>query len=187
MQDVEDELLASTEDENDAKWRQGDALVRGIQAGLVPDNKLREYEEWAGRAVGRSWRTMHRRRVASETFPAHVRNERLHWETHARIAELARSSEHVDPLAWLAWAADNEATADQVEAAIRQACGDARRGQRVYVLRAATARVSAVLDGGKRVVLDLDRACEVRPGHEVTVTMAYEDDVQLTAHGDKAA
>ena len=185
LDDVENALLSATEAESDAKWAQGDVLLAGIGAGLA-DGGLRAFEMWAGEAVGRGWRTMHRRRVASETFPAARRNERLHWETHARIAELAGSDPAVDPFAWLDWAADNEATADQVEAAIKQAHADAERGERVYLLRAAAARVVLVSDNGRRVMLELDRACEVYAGQEVTVTMAYED-VQATDTQREAA
>jgi len=175
LDDLDIYLTAAMQTEDAAKWATGDALVAAIEHGLAAQlGGVRALLEYAGVAIGRGWRTMHRRRVAAETFPPETRSQRPAWETYCRIAELAGSDETIDPLEWLAIAADNEYTAEQIEAAIKQTHADAQRGQRVYVLRGAAAVVEAV--GNGRIVLVLARDVDVQAGQDVTVTLAYEDE-----------
>jgi len=177
LDDMDNYLVAAMQAEDTAKWATGDVLVAAIEQGLHEQlGGVRALLEYAGKAIGRGWRTMHRRRVAALTFAPDERNERVAWETHCRIAELARSDETIDALEWLAIAADNEYTADQVETAIKQVHGDAQRGQRVYIVRAAPAIVVGAANG--QLVLAFDREVEASIGQEVTVTIAFEDVVR---------
>lgn len=180
LEDLDSAITHALQLEDDTKWYTGDVVCAAIECGLhLQLGGVRKLEQHIAQRTGRGWRTIHRRRVVSATFALPHRNERLAWETHTRIAELARSDDSIDALAWLAVAADNEMTADQVEAAIRAAHGDAARGERIYLLRAAQAQVMAC--SGRRVVLELDRDAGVSAGIAVVVTMAVDGDVQGTA------
>lgn len=200
MIDVESALITATQAEDDGKWAAGDVLCAAVASGLWA-GKLRDLETWAGVTCGRGWRTMHRRRVAAFVFPAESRYpDGAAWETHARIAEhklgAERRGEDFDADAWLTAAVDERWTADQVEAAIKAADGNAVRAERVYLLRACECDVVATSDGGTVFALRADRVVDVEPGTRVFVTMAHEvepvadaggDDVQVAAQEERVA
>lgn len=175
--DLDSALTTALQYEDTAKWMTGDTLLAAIDAGLHTQlGGIRKLEEYAAQTTGRGWRTMHRRRVVSATFAPETRCDGVAWETHTRIAELVRG-DVPQALAWLAVAADDQMTADQVEAALKATDGNATRGERVYLLRAA--RATVVMVEGRRVVFELDRECDMQPGQVVTLTVAI--DMQETA------
>lgn len=166
-------LVTALQYEDAAKWATGDTVCVAISAGLAAQiGGVRKLEQHAAQVAGRGLRTIHRRRVVSETFAPDQRNERVAWETHCRIAELARTSA-IDPHAWLQIAADDEMTADQVEAAIKAVDGDAERGQRVYVCKAVEARMVWAESDGVGLAFDRDMEWPA-PDTKLIVTIAYE-------------
>lgn len=178
LNDFESALIQALQSEDATKWATGDTVNAAIGAGLHTQlGGIGKLEAFAAQATGRAKRTIQRRRLVSATFTHDMRNDAVAWETHTRIAELCKGD--VDSAcAWLDVAADDLMTADQIETAIKSADGDAERGQRVYLVRAASAEVLAV--DGDRVVLRLDRAVELSAGEVITVTIS-RDDAQVTA------
>ena len=158
LEAFKDALTTAVQYEDAAKWAVGDTVNVAIANRIhVQCGGIRQLEQIAAVAVGCGWRTIHRRRVVSATFAPDDRNLRVRWETHTRIAELCKGDTG-QALAWLNVAADNEYTADQIETAIKATNGDAARGERVYVVKGAIAKMLWV--EGRQVMLELDRDVE---------------------------
>lgn len=161
LEAVTSALIEATQAEAASKFLQGDILLAATEPDTLEHLGMtrKEFLSWAGNSTGRGRRTIFKRLKVAQVFPPDARCEALSWEHHHTCA----CSD--DPATWLATAADQGLSLEQLEMAIKGKVGP----EPVYLCKAAEAIVWYA--EGAHLVLKLAHPVEVAAHTPVLVTV----------------